>query len=69
MGQTFDDYQDAKRYRWLKNNYVDVVPASRDGPEFPQLKFYWGLYTWYLDKQNPKDMLDDEIDKRMDTSS
>lgn len=59
----------AERYQWLKDHCLEIVPADRDGPEYPQLRFSWGIFTWYRSKQNLKDMLDKEIDKRMDTST
>lgn len=66
MAATHDDLKDAARYRWLKLNCIRVVPASREGPEFPLLEFYWGLFDWYKTKTTPKEMIDEEIDKRMD---
>ena len=70
MAATFDDIQDARRYRWLVRNCLREVPASRDGPEYPELRFYFQLYEYYVNKQPlTKDLIDAEIDKRMERST
>ena len=59
---------DAERYQWLKENCVRIVPASRDGPEYPQLILSWDVMEWYKHQRQPKEDLDKVIDKAMDPS-
>lgn len=54
--------EDAMRYRWLKENRLRIVPADRDGPEYPALCFTWDIMEYYKLKYNPKDRLDQAID-------
>ena len=57
-------YEDHRRYQWLKNNCLEIVPESRDGPEYPRLRFSWDLYEYYRNKDNYN--LRDEFDKAID---
>lgn len=54
--------EDALRYQWLKENCLRIIPADRDGPEYPELRFVWDVMEYYKLKYNPKDKLDKAID-------
>ena len=50
-----------ERYLYLKENHTLTIPADRDGPPYPALKFSWDIWNEHPEI-SPKDGLDAAVD-------